>query len=269
MDEINTKISDGSVGFLTRSGQLKSAKENAEAERKISESDQPKERSEEPDIDQSIGNALSAVRKRTNEDVNQITEALNTDKENLSSARVTLKELKQTAVELKQAIKNGDEDTAEQLRSRLKSLQKEQDSLVTKTEDDNRRLSTERVRDINVGNRQIGRVEAKEAQLERSSEVDTSDIKDLNRLIEETDAQLENVKSQLSENKESRGLTQTIAREARQEINKVEENSLQSLKDAEALADKLSTQLKQLNSGSLNLVHKNVSQAAVDALLRS
>lgn len=271
MAEIKAAISDGSVGFLTTDGRLKSAKENAAAEQKIqnSESNSTQQLAQEDSTEPSLSNGLAAVRKKTNEDVNDIIQVINTDRDNLSDARVTLKDLKQTAIELKQAIKNGDTVEASTLRNKFENLQAERDSIAKRTEDDNQRLITERVQDVNVGNKQIGRIQTNEVKVSYAREVDTTNVRDLNEFIKQTDEELESIKGQLAENKETREQTRSLASEARAEINRAEEQSLRQVKDAEELAQKISTQLKQLGSGSLELIHKNISQAAVDALLRS
>ena len=271
MDEVKGVINDGSVGFLSKDGKLKGAAENAEAESKIAANSQrgqsqptQKSESEEP----SVTNALAAVRKRTNEDVSQITAVLNVDRENLADGRANLKQLRGAALELKQAIKNGDAAQIDSLKSKIQTLQVEQDEIAKRVEVDNQRLASERVQDVKVGNRQIGRVKTEEVRFEKSSEAKLDTLENLNAFIEKTELQLGEVKEQLNQNRELRLETKGFAEEARAEINRVEEHSLRNIKDAEELANKVSSQLKQLNTQSLNLVHNNVNKAAVDALFR-
>ena len=250
-----------SIGFINpETNQLRSKKELEALDKKASETRAADAAdSETPAVeDRSTANALGAVRARTSQQVNVVVEKLDRRKETLSASKENLQNLRSTAKDLKEAVKNGDDVKADKLRQEFAGLQAEREKLAKKAEADNSQQRIDGPAQVRVGNKVKASFKFNDVEVKKGDTVDTESTEGLNKFLDDSDKDLENVKAQLQTDKEIRKQVKQVNRDTRGEINSLasaseQENNKQisSLEDAGLLAKKVSDSIKEQAGASL------------------
>lgn len=249
-DDIS-KISDGSVGFLNQNGSIKSTKQDQEAVNKVDEATKAVKAISSEDtttisgnLNKDVNNAFAAVRQKTNEDISAAANSVNNALDNIDSSKDVVKREIELAKELRQASKDGDQEKTEKLKEEFKQLQVERERQALKVEQDNRRAKEQAQQSVSVGNKKIGSIEPPKVEFEKSSKVDLESKEAINAVIEQRQKELEQLKEQEKRVKETREEIKSIAQEARGQIDSIQKDSVQSIKQAEEQANKIAQDIK-------------------------
>lgn len=232
-------INDGSVGFLTADGSQKTTKQNAEAIRKIENTSKPKpaEKSEfNPPADDRVSSSFNSVRERTNAQVTEAANTVNSDIDNLKEAKKVAQEQKQVLQDIKQAKKDNNTKEEAELAKQFAELQRKRDAVAEKVENDNQRNQSEGARSIRVGNKEVAKVEIKKVEFSKSKQVDLSSDENIKKAISELSSDIKSANSQIQAKKETRDQVRDAAQEARSQISQSEESVIRSAKEAEKAA---------------------------------
>ena len=230
--------------------------------------------SEATSNDTSVRSALANEKVRVNTQVNDFVSVLNQNVDNLKSAKKNLKALKSKAKEIKQAIKSGDNESAEALRKEFSELQSKRDSLATKISEDNRELSPSTIQSIQVGNETRATFRTDAVEFSGSISADTSSVKSINAFIDETNDEIGRVQQQLDDEKVIRKEVRQVNKSVRKELNAIgraADNeiaaSINNIQEAGLVADNIATQVAS-QATLENTITSNVDSAVAEKLLK-
>lgn len=256
----------GSVGkgFLSETGELKSkselAKEDAASRR------QPAAEPESPAADTSIFTAIGSVRSRFSEKANAIASVINQDEQNLKDAAKAVRAQLVAAKDLKEALKNDDEEAAEKARAQLSVATEKRNELADKIKRDNAAVVADRAKSLSVGNEQLGIARTKPVKLERTEQEDLDKVKDVNELIRGLRADRESIATQRSDLREVKQDLKTTLEETDSKLSRIQERSIRDIADAENTARDLASRITA--NGSQALSASKISEQVARQLLQ-
>ncbi len=269
MAEDISGIKDGSVGFLSKTGELKTKEANREAEAKIDRSAaEPAERAE-PQDKTDISKAVESARQRFNQQVNNSATVINNDADNLKAAKSVVKEQIEVARNLKEAISSGDTEKADKLREDFSKLEDKRSVLAEKIEKDNRSVESDRVKNINLGNQQKGRIETKDVDFKAREKAKLNDSEAVNQEIERLKSDVTKINDQTDDLRATRQELREISKEGNEHLQAVERDVVRSLEDATKIANDIAGQIRGSTGGDLiQSSLSRVNPVAVQDLLR-
>lgn len=257
----------GSVGkgFFKESGELKSktelSKEEAAAKRQPAAAP-----AESPAADTSIFTAIGSVRSRFAEKANAIATVINQDEQNLKESAKAIRAQLTAAKDLKEALKNGDEETIEQARAKLNEATEQRNQLADKIKRDNAAVVADRAKNLSIGNEQLGITRTKPVELERSAKADINNVKDVNELIRGLRSDRESIANQRGElNSVKQELRSTLS-ETDARLSKLQDQSIRDIADAERTARDLASRI--VANGSQALSASKISEQVARQLLQ-
>lgn len=249
-----------SIGFINpETNQLRSKKELDALEKKAAESKSAQPSTDDTaSTDNSTASALSAVRTRTSQQVNAVVGRLDQRKETLDGAKQNLKDLRSTAKDLKEAIKSGDEAKAGELRQQFAVLQDQREKLAKKADSDNQQARVDGPAQVRVGNRVKASFKFDDVEVKKGESVDTQTTEGLNKFLDDSQNDLDKLKSQIQADKDVRKQVKQVNSDARTEINSIADSASQqnkkqiaSLEEAGLVAKDVADQVKQNPEESL------------------
>ena len=262
MDETG-KVSGVGLGHFTEAGQLKT-KEQIAAEKGTSSNNQKIDSS---NFSSSISNALGGQKSKFQESANEVISAVNVNEDNLNAAKQITKEEISVAKDLKKAIKADDSDAIKSSRKELLRLEKQRKELSDKIQESNSEQSSVRHKNLSFGNEQKGIVEVQEVDFRASSgEIkDLESAKDVEKYIQGLNDELDSIKVQTKDQKETRVQVKSIVEEVDSEVKSIQSTAIRSFDEATRAASKIA---QDIRSGGLE-IFQNVSVSAVQRLLAS
>lgn len=259
------KISGAGQGFFKADGVLKSKEElAADTSQKTSkQSEEPVETTFESDV----SNVLSKIENRFVERANSALESVSQQQENLQEARKLINEQLTAARDLKEALKNDDQERAQKLQEQLQELNEKRTELSKRIDLDNRKTATDRNQQLRLGNEEIAKVAIKPVELKSDKNFDAKKIdkaKEADAFIEELKKEKAAVKEQVSELRETKKQITSAVREAKDRIKAIRRNSVSTFEDAQKLTDKIANGIQ---SAGIKSVEDTISSRLTPSLV--
>lgn len=271
----NSKIADGSLGFFTQSGILKTKQQNQETaatlDRITNSSNQVAEQGGGITGDDNASrfeSAFSSVTDRTNQTVSSISSVINTDLENLKAARTQLKDEIKALKDIKAAISSDDSgDGSSDLKKSVENyqnLQTKRRDLADKISEDNRAFLTDRVQGVRIGNKTEETFNIRAPQFERNSQqIDLADKKQITQAIKDKQAELSALRDQTKETKASQKTLVEVSNRVNSTLSSISNNTLRSFDSAAAVSQKIATQiagggLAEFENATLNKIRSDI-----------
>ncbi len=251
-------ISDGSLGFFTKTGEVKSKQQEAATLSKLNKAELTA--SEDPAPSQGTDNAtkfseaISSIEERVNTSVSRVASAINIDSANLKSARKQVKDEISNLRDMRAALDDGSKADYGKLRDQYEKLQEKRTELRVQIASDNKEIENDRVVGVRLGNRTEATFELKAPTLsEESSATDLKDKKQLTKLIKEKEAELEDLRVQTKVVKAQKKSLTEVSTKLTDEIRGVESRTLKSFDEASSLSKKIAG---AISSGGAELFEK-------------
>lgn len=259
-------------GFLTTTGQVKDRKtlaaEEQQASKKSENVESNNNASESEFSEEKVASAFSSVRSRFSEDVNSVVSVINEDEEDLKQANDNVKKQLKAARELKQAIKEEDQETADAKREELKQLQTERDKLASQIEDNNRERADQRIQSVSFGNKPKAIVKIDKLEFEKSDPNQDLESKEgVNNLISNLQDDRTNIQAQRKELREVKKEVKKVVDDVRTEIGKIEKAAIASVDEAEKTANKIANQV--IRGGAESSLVSKIDESVVKELVAS
>jgi len=206
--------------------------------------------------------------------VNSFVSVLNQNVDNLKSAKSSVKDLRAVAKDLKQAVKSGDEEAAASLREEFGALQSQRDEVAARIETENRELSGSRSQTIQVGNERRERLSTDEVRFSASSEADLSSVDGINAFLESSKTELDDINSQIKNERQLRKEVRQINKGIRSELNSLGKSSdrdiqkaISDIEEAGGVATSVATQIGSQATLEDSIL-SNVEQSVANDLLQ-
>lgn len=260
------QIKNGGAGFFDpKSGNLRSKEENKRIESQLQTAVSANQSGAKQlgDVAKTTGNALSAVRDRTNADITKATESVTGSIDDLKSARQQNRKERDILDKLQQAVKSGSSDEAEGLREEFRKARAERRDLAQGIKQRNRQRQESGSNQIKVGNNTIAKIDPIRVEFDSNAgggEPSLESADDIKALRQSLGEEAQGIGSQLGNAREVRGQVRKAASEAREEIRDIKGASDATVRDyeeAKSLADNISQKIKSggqatFESASLN-----------------
>lgn len=251
-------ISDGSVGFFTKTGELKSKQQNSEAKTKIedatSSATPTEEVSQGSDNATKFSDAIAAVEERVTTSVSRVANVINVDTANLKAARKQVKDEISVLKDMRAALEDGSKADYSDLRAKYEKISTKRADLSAQISADNKEFAADRVVGIRLGNRTEAtfNVEAPTFSAQ-SSDADLADLKDkkqITKMIKEKESELDSLREQTKSVKEQKKSLSEVSAKLTAEIRGVESRTLKSFDEASSLSKKIAG---AISSGGVQL----------------
>ncbi|OVE80276.1 hypothetical protein BVY02_00640 [bacterium J17] len=268
--EIN---SANSLGFIDpKSNKVRSKKELQKQEARAPERNPAGADAVKAEVtDNSVRSAIIAVKGRARNDVNKVADRLNSATDDLKAGRENIKQLGSTARELRTAIKDGDEERAEELRGEFSQLISERREIAARTEQNNEGRGEEI--SIRVGNESRGSFIIERVEIPQPPEVDTRSEEGITQFLRESENELGNIRTQLNSQREQRQALSEINRDTQDELSSISNDSEQevsrrvgSFREANNLANDIASRLGAQVALEQSVVN-NIDEALVQSLV--
>lgn len=263
------EVSEVGKGFFNEAGKLKSPEQLAKETEAQSKSKAKETEVIETSVDitSDTKSAFRAVRNNFNQQVKEVTTQLDENEQFIEEADKIVKEQLDTARDLKEALRTEDNEKASEARSRLKELDIQRRALSQEIDDKNRERAPERVQSLSLGNSQRGQVKVEEVKLKPKIESDFGTTEDVNKFIDGLKTDKASLNDQRVKLQEVQGEVKTIVKDTRAELTQIEGDTIRSIDEAKATADKVATEIKSRGSDfALSTISTKINETVVKNL---
>ncbi|RMG42179.1 MAG: hypothetical protein D6719_07070 [Candidatus Dadabacteria bacterium] len=259
------KISSVGRGFFTAHGHLKSKEELKLDQRNQTQNSNNSSSAVNQLSGGRVSDVFNSLKTSFLSQANDFISVANRDRKNLKKARSIVKRQLKTARALKDAIKSGDQESADKLRSELQNLSEKRTELAASIKDDNLASAGQRVKNFNRGNKQLGILQLKPVSFAESTKLQLNTKKEVNNFIAELKDDRDTIKSQLNDLRKVRRELKGFIKQTRQALDSLQSGVIDSFGQATATANSISQAIT--NSGAQALLAHNLSEESVQALL--
>jgi len=246
------EVAGAGLGFFDKTGKLKSREEiktdearAAEKKRAAAEA-QPQQQTDTAEFStRDISNAFGAVKTKFVEQANQVASELNQNEDSLKKAEKIVKAQIEEARTLKEALKEGDSARAEESRRKLDELQGQREKLAVKIDTENREQAATKQSTLNLGNREVARVEVKPVEFQASS-TDTAGLdkpKEVASFIDGLKNDLASLRTQEKDLRETRKTVAAAVEDVSAEIERTSGDAIREYEKAAEAANRLASQI--------------------------
>lgn len=256
-------------GFFNAEGtKLKSKRELEAADKKEAEAlKEIESAAAKTSTDASIRSAFDGVSQKTAKQFNSAIQAVNTAGNDVNDGLKVVREQLDTARDLKQAIRNGDQDSAEVARKKLEKLDQRREALEGRIRENNGERAEAETR-ISLGNKEIASVGTQRVELESRRANNLKSEEDVERYISGLKSDRESLKQQRDSVRSARAELKSGLTEAQRQISEVRGNSISSFEEASRDVRSIARDVTEAGISSVVAAAGRAEPARVQELLK-
>lgn len=252
-------------GFLDKSGRIKSRETLAKEDTQKTETKSGNSEDASSVSKPTVENALRKVGAQFSQKASAVLDKVNTQDANLKEARSIVKQEIAAARDLKQALKDNDQEKIESSRDTLSTLATQKTALSKRVETDNREVqSSDSV--LNLGNQIRGsiKVEPVKISAENSTKADLTTVAGVNALIGNLQGEREDLKAQQVDVKDARREVRAIINDTERDLSRVQEGAIRSFDEAQSKTNQVAASIRE--SGPSAVLAQNISSTLIQLL---
>lgn len=250
-------------GFFTEAGQLKS-KDQLSKEAAV-KSQTAADTVSVSSTGDKFSSSVRDIRGRFRDQSNSIAAVINQDESHLETADKAIKAQLAAAKELKAAFKSGDKSGIQAAQEKYEAATADRNKAAEETQQYNQEVAADRAKSLNVGNQQLGIVQTKRLQVEKSASAAPTSEREAREAIAQLKSDRDSIAAQQKAVASTKEDLQATVSKAEKSLADTESGTIRDLKKAESTAADLASRI--VANGSQALAASNVSESIASQLL--